>query len=93
MFCAELLSCVDYNPPGSSVLGDSLGKNMAVGCHALLQGIFSTQKSNPGLPHCRRILRQMNYQGIPTVLHTMTLFENTITEDVKMSSCCRRVAT
>ena len=24
-----------------------------VGCHSLLQGIFLTQESNPGLPHCR----------------------------------------
>ena len=28
---------------------DSPGKDTAVGCHALLQGIFSTQGSNPGL--------------------------------------------
>ena len=44
------------SPPGSSVPGDSPGKNTGVGCHALLQGIFPTQGSNPGLPHCRRIL-------------------------------------
>ena len=29
---------------------DSPGKNIGVGCHALLQGIFPTQGSNPGLP-------------------------------------------
>ena len=34
---------------GSSVLGDSLGKNTGVGCHALLQGIFPIQGSNPSL--------------------------------------------
>ena len=28
---------------------DSLGKNTGVGCHALLQGIFPTPASNPGL--------------------------------------------
>ena len=32
-----------YYPPGSSVHGDSPGKNTGVGCHALLQGIFPTQ--------------------------------------------------
>ena len=37
------------NPPGSSVLGDSPGENNGVGCHALLQGIFPTQGSNPGI--------------------------------------------
>ena len=40
---------MDCSLPGSSVHGDSLGKNTGVGCHALLQGIFSTQGSNPGL--------------------------------------------
>ena len=37
----------------------SPGKNTGVGCHALLQGIFLTQRSNPRplCPlHCRRIL-------------------------------------
>ena len=29
---------MDYSPPGSSVQGDSSGKNTGVGCHALLQG-------------------------------------------------------
>ena len=44
------------NPPGSSIHGDSPGKKTGVGCHhALLQGIFPTQASNPGLPHCRWI--------------------------------------
>ena len=47
---------MDCSPPGSSVLGDSPGKNTGVGCHALLQGIFPTQGSNPGLPHFRWIL-------------------------------------
>ena len=35
---------------------DSPGRNTGVGCHALLQGIFPTQGSNPGLPHCMWIL-------------------------------------
>ena len=45
----------DCNSPGSSVHGDSPGKNTGVGSHALLQGIFPTQGSNPGLPHDRWI--------------------------------------
>ena len=47
-FCPILCDPVDYRPPGSSVHGDSPGKNTGVGCHALLQGIFSTKGSNPG---------------------------------------------
>jgi len=43
----------------------SSGKNIGVGCHSLLQGIFPTQGSNPGLPHCRQILYHLIYQGSP----------------------------
>ena len=35
---------------------DSPGKNTAVGCHFLLQGIFPTHGSNPGPPHYRQIV-------------------------------------
>ena len=31
---------------------NSLGQNTGVGSLSLLQGIFPTQGSNPGLPHC-----------------------------------------
>ena len=33
---------------------------------SFLQGIFPTQGSNPGLPHCRRILYQLSHQGSPS---------------------------
>jgi len=36
-----------------------------VGILSLLQGIFPTQGSNPGLPHCRRILYQLSHKGSP----------------------------
>ena len=39
------------------------GKNTGMGCHCLLQGIFLTQGSNPGLLHCRQILYQLNHKG------------------------------
>ena len=44
---------------------DFPGKNTGVGSHFLLQGIFLTQGSNPGLLHCRQILYQWRYQGSP----------------------------
>ena len=44
---------------------DSPGNNTGMGCHALLQGIFPTRGSNPGLPHCRRILYRLSHQGSP----------------------------
>ena len=52
-----MLSCFSHvqffgcSPPGSSVHGDSPGKNPGVGCLALLQGIFPTQESNLHLLH------------------------------------------
>ena len=42
---------------------DSPGQNTGVGSRSLLQGIFPTQGSNPGLPHCRQILYQLSYKG------------------------------
>ena len=59
---------MDYNLLGSSVHGDSPGKNTGVDCHALLQGIFPTQGLNPGLPHCRQILYQLSHKGSPRIL-------------------------
>ena len=44
--CLALCDPVACSPPGSSVQGDSPGKNTGVGFHAPLQGIFPTQGSN-----------------------------------------------
>ena len=62
---AILCDPMDYSPRGSSVHGDSPGKNTRVGCHALLHGTCPTQGSNPGVPYCRQILSQLSYQGSP----------------------------
>ena len=45
---------------------DSPGKKTGVGCHSLLHGIFLTQGSNRGLPHCRQILYCLSHQGSPS---------------------------
>ena len=63
--CPILCNPMDYSPPGSSVHGDSPGKNIGTGCHAVLQGNFPTQGWNPGHPNCRRIPYRLNYQGSP----------------------------
>ena len=44
---------------------NSLGQNNGVGSLSLLQGIFPTQGSNPGLLHCRQILLPAEPQGKP----------------------------
>ena len=41
---------MDYSPPGSSVYGDSPGKNTGVGCHALLQGNLPHPGIKPSSP-------------------------------------------
>ena len=45
----------------------SPGKNTGVVCHSLPQGIFPTQGSNPGFPHCRQILYCLSLQGSPCI--------------------------
>ena len=45
---------------------DSPGKDIGVGCHAHLQGLFLTQGSNPHLlwlQHCRWVLLLLSQQG------------------------------
>ena len=44
---------------------DFPGKNTGVGRHFLLQGIFPTQGSNPGLLHCRQTIYCLSHQGFP----------------------------
>ena len=41
-----LCDTMDSSPPGSSVHGDSPGKDTGVGSHALLEGIIPTKGSN-----------------------------------------------
>ena len=41
---------------------NSPGQNTGVGSLSLLQGIFPTRGSNPGLPHCRQILYQLSHK-------------------------------
>ena len=71
LFCLDTQSCpnlcdpMNFSPPGSSVHGDSPGKNTGVDSHVLFQGIFPTQGSNPGFPHCRQTLYHLSHQGKP----------------------------
>ena len=67
-WCLTLCDPMDCSPPGSHVHGGSPGKNTGVSCHALLQGIFPTQGSNPGLPHCRQVLYHLRKQGSTRIL-------------------------
>ena len=57
----SLRSCGQY-PTRLLHPWDFPSKITGVGCHFLLQGIFPTQGSNPGLPHCRQMLYQLSHQ-------------------------------
>ena len=64
--CLTLCDYMDCSPPDSSVHGILQGRILEwVASRSLLQGIFPTQGSNPGLLHCRQILYQLSYQGSP----------------------------
>ena len=77
---ARLSSSVSLISESCSVMSDSLqshgvyspwnspGQNTGVGSHSVLQRIFPTQGSNPGLPHCWRVLYQLSHQGSPRIL-------------------------
>ena len=55
-----------YNLPGSSVCGILQARILEWVAYSFLQGIFPTQGSNLGLPHCGRILYHLSHQEIPT---------------------------
>ena len=74
--CPTLHDPMDCSPPGSSVHGIFQARVLEWGATAslspilehknsLLQGIFPTQESNPGLLDCRQILHHLSHQGNP----------------------------
>ena len=69
--CPTLCNPVDCSPSGSSVHGDTPGKNIRVGCPP--PGIFPTQGLNPGLSHCRWIFYCLSHQGSPRILEWVAL--------------------
>ena len=66
---------MEYSLPGSSVHGDSPGKNTVAGasCHAVFQGIFPTQGLNLHLLYCRRFLYCLSDQRSPDSPHDLPI--------------------
>ena len=58
---------------------DSPSKNTRVGSPSLLQGIFLTQGSNPGLLHCKHMLYCLSHQGSPNH-YWVSPFKTTMTK-------------
>ena len=94
--CSVVSDChpMDSSPPGTSVHGDSPGKNTGVDCHSLLQGIFPTQGLNPGPPHCRRILYHLSHKGNPRILEWVAypLLQGILTQESNQGLLhCRQI--
>ena len=85
--CLTLSNPMKHSPPGSSVHGDFPGKNTGVGCHALLQGIFPTQGSNPFLQHCRKILYQLSHQESPQYIRDELSYKCWFLQGNKCARC------
>ena len=86
--CPTLCDPMACSLPGSSVHGDSPGKNAGVGCHALLQGIFLTQRSNISGSYISCIGRQVLYHwhqmGRPQVAGPVVIFTKVLPATVGM---------
>ena len=66
--CPTLCNPMDCSLSGSSIHEIFPGKSAGLDCHFLLQGIFPTQESNLGLPHCRQTLYRLSHQGLKQIL-------------------------
>ena len=74
-------------------LWNSPGKNTGVVSLSLLQGIFPTQGSNPGLPHCGWILYQLSHKGSPRILEWVAYpFSNGSSQELNQGLLhCRQI--
>ena len=80
--CPTLCDPVDCSPPGSSVHGESPGKNTGVGCHALLL----TQRSN--LRHsCRECLLHWQEGSLPLTPNRAVLTHSAVSNPLWSVDC------
>ena len=66
---------------------NSPGQNTRVGSLALLQRIFPTQGSNPGLLHCRWVLYQLSHQGSQSFVYIYAYIYTHIHSSIHMQPC------
>ena len=65
---------------------NSPGWNAGVDSHYLLQGIFPTQRSNPGLLHCKQVLYQLSHKGSPRLIYNSSIFSFSFKKEVTRSN-------
>ena len=66
-FSPFLFSATSQSDPGVEP-ERTWGHNTGMGSLSLLQGIFQTQGSNPGLSHSRQIIYQLSHKGSPNII-------------------------
>ena len=66
--CLTIFDPRDCSLPGSSVHGIFQASTLKWVAISFSRGIFQTQGSNLGLPHCRQILYHLSHQGSPIYL-------------------------
>ena len=77
LFCHEKWKSLSrvrlFATPWTTESRNSPGQSTGVGNLSLLQRIFPTQGSNPGLPHCRCVLYHLSHKGSPRILEWIDL--------------------
>ena len=66
--CPTLCDLMDCSLPSSSVHGIFQARVLEWVAISFSRGIFLTQGSNPGLPHCRWIRNHLSHKGSPRIL-------------------------
>ena len=85
--CLTLCNPMDYRVHG--ILQSRILEWVAF---PLLQEIFPTQGSNPGLPHCRRILYHLSHKGSPRILEWVAYpFSRSSDLGIEQGLHCRRI--
>ena len=69
-------SCpTSLRPPGLYSPRNCPGQNPVLDSFSSFQGIFTAQRLNPGLSHCRQILYQLSHKGSPTGVGSLSLLQ------------------
>ena len=88
VMCQTLCNPMDCSPPDSLVQEDSLGNPLEWVAHALLQGIFPTQRSSPRLPHCSGFFISSELPGKPVFYTRNKQSENEIKNIIFLQQNC-----
>ena len=89
--CPTLCDPMDCSPPGSSVHGDSPGKNTGVGCHALLQGNLPHPGIKLASPARGAVSFPLSQREAPVVIGYHLLFSSVCFHHISYLICDRQI--